>query len=157
MTFVDDDQNLGVVWVSIFFFFVLVDLPVLFLIFRKTWTKMIRKIENNTQDADGLQTIHDKESWFSDGSKSKNALAFVLAYSTMTTLMLFFVPKVDTQLETVLWAALMGFLVYGVFDGTNLFLFSKYSLRVGFVDMLWGGMLYGIVALIVSSIFVTYN
>lgn len=36
---------------------------------------------------------------------------------------------------------LFGFVLYGVFDFTNLAIFSDYSLNTAMIDMLWGGIL----------------
>ena len=39
-------------------------------------------------------------------------------------------------------AFLIGFFIYGVFDFTNLALFSKYDLAIGLQDTIWGGVLF---------------
>lgn len=41
---------------------------------------------------------------------------------------------------------LFGFVVYGVFDLTNLAIFTDYSLPVAIMDMLWGGTLMALVS-----------
>ena len=43
-------------------------------------------------------------------------------------------------------AFILGICIYGVFDFTNYAIFKKYNMLIGLVDMLWGGVLYYIVA-----------
>ena len=38
-------------------------------------------------------------------------------------------------------AFLLGIIIYGVFDGTNLAIFKKYDFNIGILDTLWGGSL----------------
>jgi uncharacterized membrane protein len=46
-----------------------------------------------------------------------------------------------------LWeAALLGFIVYGVFDFTNMAMFKHYDLQFAIVDTVWGAALSAIVA-----------
>jgi uncharacterized membrane protein len=48
-------------------------------------------------------------------------------------------------------AFILGFCIYGVFDGTNYALFNNYKVLPAVMDTLWGGILFYIVTLI------TYN
>ena len=43
-------------------------------------------------------------------------------------------------------AALLGLVVYGVFDLTNYAIFKNYSLMMGLMDMAWGSLLFAITA-----------
>jgi len=45
-------------------------------------------------------------------------------------------------------AFILGICIYGVFDFTNYAIFNNYSMIIGLLDMLWGGILYYIVTLI---------
>lgn len=49
-------------------------------------------------------------------------------------------------------AAILGFLAYGIFDGTNLALFKKYSLKAFSIDILWGTSLFFTSTLIFNSV-----
>lgn len=55
--------------------------------------------------------------------------------------------------RTVYDAALLGLVIYGVFDMTNMALFSKYSFGLALLDMLWGGLLFATVTYIVQWLF----
>jgi uncharacterized membrane protein len=50
-------------------------------------------------------------------------------------------------------AALLGIVVYGVFDMTNMAIFKEYSLMLAVTDMLWGGLLFASVTYIVQLLF----
>ena len=45
-------------------------------------------------------------------------------------------------------AFILGLCIYGVFDFTNYAIFKNYSMMIGLLDMLWGGVLYYIVTVI---------
>ena len=49
-------------------------------------------------------------------------------------------------------AALLGFLVYSVFDGTNAAIFKKYSFKAFTIDILWGPTLFFTTTLIFNYI-----
>ncbi|MDC1321287.1 DUF2177 family protein [Flavobacteriaceae bacterium] len=45
-------------------------------------------------------------------------------------------------------AFILGLCIYGVFDFTNYAIFKNYSMMIGLLDMVWGGILYYIVTVI---------
>lgn len=53
---------------------------------------------------------------------------------------------------TLLDAFLLGFLTYGIYEGTNRAIFSKWSLDVMIIDSLWGGILFSLVYIISKKI-----
>ncbi len=50
------------------------------------------------------------------------------------------------------WGAVFGFVLYGVYDMTNLAVLEKWTLRIAVVDMAWGGALCGISALMMRAV-----
>jgi uncharacterized membrane protein len=50
----------------------------------------------------------------------------------------------EKQSNIVRNSILLGLVIYGVFDFTNLAIFDNYSLKLGLIDILWGGLLFGI-------------
>ena len=56
------------------------------------------------------------------------------------------------QKRSVLDAFLLGFIIYGVFDTTNMAIFKKYKWNVGLMDALWGGILFSLVTSIVYAL-----
>jgi len=51
----------------------------------------------------------------------------------------------------VLEAFLLGFIIYGVFDTTNLAIFKKYDWKVALMDALWGGTLFALTTSIIYA------
>ena len=49
-------------------------------------------------------------------------------------------------------AALLGFLIYGVYNFTNLALFSNWSVLLSIVDTMWGAVLFGLTTGIVYKL-----
>jgi len=53
-----------------------------------------------------------------------------------------------------IWDAfLLGLFVYGVYDGTTLAVFKKYTLLTAGIDMMWGGVLFGSTAFLYYRLF----
>lgn len=50
-------------------------------------------------------------------------------------------------------AALLGLVIYGVFDFTNMALFKNYSLLLALTDTLWGSALFAMCAFVVMTVF----
>ena len=50
----------------------------------------------------------------------------------------------EKQSNIVRNSIILGLIIYGVFDFTNLAIFDNYSLKLGLIDMLWGGILFGV-------------
>lgn len=57
------------------------------------------------------------------------------------------------QSRTVYDAALLGLVIYGVFDLTNAALFKKYKVLPALIDMVWGAILFAASAFVVKTLF----
>lgn len=67
--------------------------------------------------------------------------------------LLFVLPKMeskDSLIKAVLWGALFGFVLYGVYDLTNYAILAQWTLKMTILDIVWGTLLCGIVALIMG-------
>jgi len=53
--------------------------------------------------------------------------------------------------RTILEAFLLGFIIYGVFDSTNLAIFKNYEWNVAIMDTVWGGILFALTTWIVYT------
>jgi len=51
----------------------------------------------------------------------------------------------------ILEAFLLGFLIYGVFDATNLAIFKKWDIRLAISDSIWGGVLFALTTYFIYS------
>lgn len=73
----------------------------------------------------------------------------ILVYLLMALAVVFFVlPKIEGKslLEGFFWGAMMGFLIYGVYDLTNLAILKNYPIPFAVADMAWGTTAFGITA-----------
>ena len=74
-----------------------------------------------------------------------------LSYTLMVIgLLVFVLPRSTDIKHALLYGASFGVILYGVFDFTNLAIFSDYSLKVAIMDILWGGTVYAIAAVVYS-------
>jgi uncharacterized membrane protein len=64
----------------------------------------------------------------------------LITYILMTVLLIKF--RNDSMLDMFL----LGFLAYGVYDFTNYTIFTKWDLQTAIIDMVWGGILFAVVA-----------
>lgn len=79
--------------------------------------------------------------------------AVLLTYLLMSLgLVAFVLPKASTPLIGSFWAALLGLIIYGVYDLTNFLTLANWSLRMVMVDVAWGAFLNGLVAYLVIII-----
>jgi uncharacterized membrane protein len=51
------------------------------------------------------------------------------------------IDKENYVKESLIKGFISGFIIYGVFDFTNLAIFKEFDLRTAIIDMLWGGTL----------------
>jgi len=84
-----------------------------------------------------------------------NFQAGIVVYLLGALLMtVFLAPKVAGKgvMESFLWGALLGALVYGIYDFTNLATLKHWSLKLSIIDMLWGTFAFGILGIILSKL-----
>ena len=79
-----------------------------------------------------------------------NYLATVICYIFLVFGINYFIIKPKRSIYD---AFVLGIVIYGVFETTNMALFSKWSWTTVIIDTLWGGVLFGLTTLIVSTIF----
>lgn len=91
----------------------------------------------------------------SRGGIAGNYMAGVFTYSIMVIGLYYLVlkdapskPPLGSEgcLSNLRKAAMLGLLVYGVFDGTNMVLFKNWSTQMAVMDTLWGTFLFTVVA-----------
>lgn len=74
-------------------------------------------------------------------------LGAIVSYACIIFLIVF-VNEVLVTIEDATTAALYGFLIgfaiYGIFNGTNLAIFRRYDKYTGFIDSIWGGFLFAL-------------
>jgi len=73
----------------------------------------------------------------------------VLAYIILIALVSILIPKCSSFAE----AFLIGFLVYAVYDSTNLATITDWNFLNATIDSLWGGVLFMIIYIIYAKVF----
>ena len=74
----------------------------------------------------------------------KVTVNYVYAAITYILLMFAFNYFIINKKFTYTEAFFLGTCIYGVFDFTNLALFSNYDIRIGLQDSIWGGILFAL-------------
>jgi uncharacterized membrane protein len=78
-----------------------------------------------------------------------NFLATLLCYIFLIFGINYFIIKPNRSVQD---AFLLGLVIYGVYETTNMALFSKWSWLTVFMDTLWGGILFALTTYIISLI-----
>ena len=83
------------------------------------------------------------------------------AYLLMViSILVFVLPKISKEnmiYDSIIYGGLMGLIIYGVFDFTNLVLFKNYNLNVAMLDILWGIVLFIITTYISKKYIISNN
>ena len=98
--------------------FIIVDVGFLYLM-RNNFKTMINKIQGSPLKMKLIPTI----------------LCYIILVSS---LYYFIVYKKGSYLD----AFLLGFFIYGVYETTNMAIFKDWSIKVGLIDLTWGGFLF---------------
>jgi uncharacterized membrane protein len=72
-------------------------------------------------------------------------IAGSITYLLLALIIYFFIIK---QKLNITYAIILGFLVYGIYNGTNLATINLYNTKIAILDSLWGGLLFVIVTFI---------
>jgi uncharacterized membrane protein len=70
-----------------------------------------------------------------------NVYAAALCYIFLICLIYYFIIKKNASFKE---AFLLGFLVYGIYDTTNMALLKDWSINLAIIDSLWGGLLFSL-------------
>jgi len=84
------------------------------------------------------------------GSSMKiNLFGVIICYIFMITGINYFIIKENRSIKD---AFLLGLIIYGTFDFTNLALFENWSIITSIIDTLWGGILFASTTFVVKKI-----
>lgn len=107
---------------------------------------------------DGIVLTSLKNLWNTTVTRVQHSkLVFNIKYAIISYILLvyglyFFVYKHITRKkwinDSLINGFIFGFIVYGVFDMTNLAIFKNYSLNTAVIDMIWGSVLMSVTAFI---------
>jgi len=112
-----------------------VDIPFLRFIFGEPYAKMVQAIQGTP-----MQIIEG-------GWTKVTGVAGV--YLLMALAILMFVrPRIEDNITALAWGGLLGSIIYGVYAFTAFALFTNWNLNLSLVDLVWGGVLFGIVSVL---------
>lgn len=98
-------------------------------IFIKPWKNMVTKIQISPFD-----------------TRIKYAVPVYLLI--VLAIIVYVLPKINNKSifkDSLVYGGLLGLIIYGVFDFTNMIFFEKYLLNLALIDMMWGTFLFTIV------------
>ncbi len=90
------------------------------------------------------------------GAIDANLKPAIIVYALMALAITFFVfPKVQNMpnFKASLWSALLGIIMFGLYELTNYTFIKNWSLAFVVVDIIWGGTAFFITMLLIKFIF----
>ncbi len=67
-------------------------------------------------------------------------------------IVVFVLPRATDLAQSFIYGACLGFIIYGVYDFTNLATIQNWSLKLTIVDVAWGAFLCGTTSLLVTLV-----
>ena len=109
--------------------------------------------------------IHDQTSiWKKMISNIQKSPFVVNKYAALASYLLlalglaiFLIPNIRKEhilSDSLYYGGLLGLVIYGVFDFTNLAIIKRYNINIALIDMAWGGILFTIASYISKLILV---
>ena len=87
----------------------------------------------------------------------KKYSAFIAYILLALGLSVYSIPKIseDNILgDSIIYGGLLGLIIYGVFDFTNLAIINKYNLKIAIIDTIWGGILFTLAGFISKKVLI---
>jgi uncharacterized membrane protein len=78
----------------------------------------------------------------------------VVCYLTLVFGLNYFILQRDSN---VIDAALLGLVIYTVYETTNMVIFKKWNIKSVLIDSIWGGVLYGLTTFIINNIMTIFG
>ena len=116
----------------------IIDIPVLSQIMYPMWKKMIFNIQKKKLVINKLYAF----------------VAYLLLALSISIFSIPHIRKTEIIKDSIFYGGLLGIIIYGIFDFTNLALLKKYNLKVGIIDTLWGGLLLSLSSYITKIILI---
>ena len=120
---------------------------ILFIVFDFLWLGVVMKDFNMRQ----LAEIGRIENGVFQLNYAGAALTYLLMAMAVPLYVLPQVKKADSVLKVFFLGAILGLIIYGVFDLTNLAILKNYPLAFIPPDMAWGAFVFGLVTVITSK------
>ena len=137
------------VYILILVLFLVIDLPVILWLNKDMYKNLLDKINGNTE-----------------GNTTNKIIGGVATYLLLALALYYFVvmPAIETSKDTdstesyyyniIIKGCILGLIMYGVYDGTNLATLNNYGLKEAILDTMWGTFLGGLISVIAVKIIV---
>ena len=130
--------NIIVILILCIILFLLIDIPMITIINKKMYMDSFYKINNNIINT-GKQGI----------------VGAILAYILLAFAVYYFIIR-DNKLVNIsdifIRGCILGLVIYGVYNTTNLATINNYSIKVSIVDTIWGSLLMGLISILLVYI-----
>ena len=132
------------VYILILVLFLVIDLPVILWLNKDMYSNMFNKINGNAV-----------------GSATNMIIGGITAYMLLALAIYYFVvmPAVETSKDNnfdyyniILKGCIMGLIIYGIYDGTNLATINNFGMKEAIIDMIWGTFLSGLISVLAVKI-----
>jgi uncharacterized membrane protein len=133
----DDSMQMAKLFFSTMIVFFLIDMMWLGFIAKNTYSEHIGSLLRKSGDM-----------------MTPNWYAAVIVYAILALgVMLFVLTRTNgNYLQAIIWGALFGFVIYGVYDFTNYSILANWSLKITLIDLVWGTFLCSTVSVIATYI-----
>jgi uncharacterized membrane protein len=71
-----------------------------------------------------------------------NWMYLILCYLIISFVIYYFVIK---ERKGILYSFILGFCIYGIYETTNMTIFTNWNKNIVYIDTLWGGILFSLV------------
>lgn len=131
------------IYILILFLFLVIDLPVILWLNKDMYSNMLNKINGNAV-----------------GNTTNMIIGGIIAYILLALAIYYFIvmPSIETSKETdstesyyyniILKGCILGLVIYGVYDGTNLATINNFGIKEAVADMIWGTFLFGLISVL---------
>ena len=126
--------NVIVILILCIILFLLIDIPMITIINKKMYMDSFYKINNNIMNT-GKQGI----------------VGAILAYILLAFAVYYFIirdNKLVNSSDIFIRGCILGLVIYGVYNTTNLATINNYSIKVSIVDTIWGSLLMGLISIL---------
>lgn len=80
-----------------------------------------------------------------------NWIYLILCYLILSFTIYYFVIK---ERKSILYSFILGFCIYGIYETSNMTIFTNWNQNIVFIDTLWGGILFSIINYIYKYIII---
>jgi uncharacterized membrane protein len=123
------------VYILILVLFLVIDLPVILWLNKDMYKNLLDKINGNTE-----------------GNTTNKIIGAIIAYVLLALAIYYFIAMPSLEggpidyYNIILKGCILGLVIYGVYDGTNLATINNFGMKEAITDTMWGTFLFGLIS-----------